>query len=105
MLLLVHLNRNINEKSYNGKKYYLPKGIFNNYNVIISGENSFDHPIGSNIKRYKEVSKLATEQGEVYTTGSLLNCEYIENYYILIGANKTVDLSKEKGLDTYPKAI
>ena len=32
-------------------------------------------PIDSDIKRYKEIRKLATGQGEDYTTGCLLDYE------------------------------
>ena len=47
-------------KSYNDKKYYFPKGIFKNYNVIINGKNFCDQPFGSDIKRYAEIRKFAT---------------------------------------------
>ena len=48
-----------------------PKGIIKNYNVIINGKNFYDQPIDSSIKQYKEIRKLATGQGEDYTTGCL----------------------------------
>ena len=38
-------------------------------------------PIDSDIKRYKEIRKLTTGQGEDYTTGCLLDYEYIKNHY------------------------
>ena len=37
--------------------------------------------IDSDIKRYEEIIKVATEQDEFYTTGCLLDCEYTINYY------------------------
>ena len=40
-------------------------------------------------------------QGEYYTTGCLLDYDYIKNHYKLI----TVDLSRQKELDTDPKVI
>ena len=43
----------------------------------------------SNIKRYKEIRKLITGQGKDYTTGCLLDYDYIKNHYRLIA----VDLS------------
>ena len=61
----------------------------------------YDQPINSDIKRYEEIRKLTTEQDEVYTTGCLLDYEYIKNHYRLI----TVDLTRQKELDAYPKAI
>ena len=41
------------------------KGIINNYNVIISRKNFYDQPVDSDIKRYEEIKKLATGQGEI----------------------------------------
>ena len=86
---------------YKAKRYYLPKGIIKNYNVIINGETFFDQPIDSDIKRYEEIRKLTTKEDIDYTTGCFLDCDYIENHYTLI----PVDLSRQKELDTDPKAI
>ena len=36
------------------ERYYLPKGIIKNYNVIINGQNVYDQAVDSDIKRYKE---------------------------------------------------
>ena len=44
------------------------------------------------IKQYEEIRKLTTVQGEDYTTGCVLQYEYIKNHYRLIA----VDLSKKK---------
>ena len=72
-----------------------------NYNVIINGTNFYDQPIDSDIKRYKEIRKVATGQGEDYTTRCLLDYNYIKNHYKLI----PIDLSRQKELDADPKAI
>ena len=69
--------------------------------MIISGKNFYHQPINSDIKRYKEIRKLTTGQGEDYTTGCLLDYDYIKNHYRLIA----VDLSRQKELDADPKAI
>ena len=45
--------------------------------------------------------KLATGQGEDYTTGFLLDYESIKNHYRLMA----VDLSRKKELDADPEAI
>ena len=55
----------------------------------------------SHIKWYEEIRKLTTGQGEDYTTGCLLDYDYIKNHYKLV----TVDLSRQKELDADPKAI
>ena len=53
------------------------------------------------IKWYEKIRNLTTGQGEVYTTGCLLDYEYIKKHYRLI-AN---DLSRQKELNTDPKEI
>ena len=49
----------------------------------------------------KKNRKLTIAQGEDYTTGCLLDYEYIKNHYRLIA----VDLNRQKELDTDPKAV
>ena len=83
------------------RRYYLPKGIIKGYNVIINGKNFYDQAIDSDIKRYEEIKTLTTGQGEDYTTGCLLDYEYVKNHYRLIA----VDLSKQKELVVDPKSI
>ena len=34
----IYLNRDNNAKRYHAKKYFLPKGIIDNYNVIVNGK-------------------------------------------------------------------
>ena len=69
LFVLVYTNEANNAKRFNDRKYYLPKGIIKNYNVIINGKDFYDQVIDSDIKRYKEIRKLATGQGEDYITG------------------------------------
>ena len=88
-------------KRFKAKIYYLPKGIIDNYKAIINGKNFYDQAVDSDIKRYKKFRKLTTGQGEDYTTGCLLDYEYIKNHYRLIA----VDLSRQKELDVDPKGI
>ena len=57
--------------------------------------------IDSDIKRYEKNRKLTTGQGEDYTTGCLLDYDYIKHNYRLIA----VDSSRQKELDANPKAI
>ena len=60
-----------------------------------------DQALGSYIKRYEEIRKLTTEQGEDYTTGCLLNYDRIKNPYRLIA----VDLSRKEELHANPRSI
>ena len=72
--------------------YYLLRGVIKNYNAIIGGKNFYDQPFDFGIKRFQEIRKLTTEQGESYTNGCLLDYDYIKNHYRLI----VVDLSRKK---------
>ena len=81
--------------------YYLPKVEIKDYNVMIDGKNFFDQPINSMTKTYENIRKIATGQGDDYTTGCLLDYTYFKKYYKMIA----VDLSKQQALDADPKAI
>ena len=62
---------------------------------------SYDQPIDSDIKRLKAIRKLTTGQDQDYTTGCLLDYEYVKNNYRLIA----IDFSRQKELDAVSKAI
>ena len=99
--VLIYSNEDDNAKRFKAQRYYLPKGVIKNYNVIINGKNFHDQLIDSNTKRYEEIRTLTTGQSEDYTTWCLLYYEYIRNRYRLIA----VDLSRQKELDADPEAI
>ena len=82
-------------------KYFLPRVNITNYNVLIDGRNFYDQPINDIIKQYNEIRKIATGQGDDYTTGCLLDFQYFKNHYNLIA----IDLSKQKELDADSRAI
>ena len=82
------------------KKYFLPRGEIKNYNVLIDGRNFYDQPINDLIKQYDEVRKVSTWHGDDYTTGSLLDAYFKDNYRLT-----AVDLRKQKALDADPRAI
>ena len=60
LFVLVYSNEDDDSKRSKTRRYYLPKGIIRNYNVIINGKNFYDQPVDSNIKRYEEIRKLTT---------------------------------------------
>ena len=64
-------------------------------------KNFFDQPVKNNKITYENIRKIATGQGDDYTTGCLLDYIYFKNYYKMIA----VDLSKQQALDADPKAI
>ena len=72
------------------KRYCLPNVEIKDYSVIIDRKNSFDQPIKDNKVTYENIRKIATGQGDDYTTGCLLDYTYFKNCYKMI----VVDLSK-----------
>ena len=88
-----------NENSY--RKYFLPRLKIKNYNIEIDGRNFYDEPINDLIRKYDEIRKISTGQGDNYTTGCLLDFAYFGKNYRLI----VVDLRKEKTLDADSRAI
>ena len=68
---------------------------------MIDGKNFFDQPINSMNKTYENIRKIATGQGDDYTTGCLLDYTYFKKYCKMI----EVDLSKQQVLDADPKGI
>ena len=69
---------------------------------MIDRKNLYDQSVKHNNKAtYENIRKLATLQGDDYTTGCLLDYIYFKNYFKLIA----VDLSKQQALDDDPKAI
>ena len=57
---------------------------------MINGRNFFDKPVKSNLITYDNIRKIATGQGDDYTTGCLLDYTYFKEYYKMIA----IDLSK-----------
>ena len=82
-------------------KYFLPNLDITNYNVLIDGKNVYDQPINDVIKQNNEIRKIATGQGDEYTTGCLLDYQYFKDYYNLIA----IDLSKQQELDADSRAM
>ena len=64
-------------------------------------EETYNQPINDIIKQCNEIRKIATEQGDDYTTGCLLDYQYFKDHYNLIA----IDLSKQKELDADSRAI
>ena len=83
------------------ERYYLTTVEIKDYNIVINGENFFDQPIKNNKITYDNIRKIATGQGDDYTTGCLLDYPYFADTYEMIA----VDLSKQQALDADPRAI
>ena len=81
-------------------KYFLPRVDIKDYNVLIDGRNFYDQNISDHFKKNEELRKVMTGRRKDYTTGSLLDYDYWKRNYKLI----CCDLSKQKVLDSNPKA-
>ena len=57
LFVLVYPNQNDDFTRFETRKYYLPKGIIKNQNVIINRKNFYDQPIDPEIKRHEEIRK------------------------------------------------
>ena len=51
---------------------------------MIDGKNFFDQPVKNDLATYENNQKIATGQGDGYTTGCLLYFNYFKNYYKMI---------------------
>ena len=83
------------------RRYNLPTVEIKDYNIMINGKNLFDQPIKNNKVTHENIRKIATGQGDDYTTGCLLDYSYFVDTYKMIA----VDLSKQQALDADPRAI
>ena len=66
-----------------------------------NGRNVYDQPINDLIKQYDEVRKVSTGYGDDYTADCLLDYACFSDNFKSIA----VDLSRQKALDAYPRAI
>ena len=62
---------------------------------------TFDQTVNNNLITYDSIQKIATGQGDDYTTGCLLDYNYFKDYYKIIA----IDFSKQQTLDADPKPI
>ena len=71
------------------------------YNVMIDGKKFLDQPLKNDKVTCENITKIATSQGDDYSTVCQLDYTYFKKYYKMIA----VDLSKQQVLDAHPKAI
>ena len=64
-------------------------------------QSFFDQPVKNDLRTYDNIKKIASDYGDDYTTGCLLDYPYLKEYYKMIA----IDLSKQQTLDANPKAI
>ena len=68
---------------------------------MVNGQNFFDQPVKSDMGTYDNIQKIASGQGNDYTTGILLDYPHFNEHYNLI----PIDLSKQQALDADTKVI
>ena len=59
-------------------KRYIPNVEIKDYNVMIDGKNVFDQPVKNDKVTFENITKIATGQGDDYTTGYLLDYTYLK---------------------------
>ena len=74
-------------------KYFLSRVNITNYNALIDGRNVCDQPINNQTKKYDEIRKTATGQGDNYTVGCLLDYQSFRDH---INSPQLVFASKKK---------
>ena len=88
-LFVLAFENDIQRTSHPGS--YLPNVELKDCNIMINGKNLFDQPIKNNKVTYENIRKIATGQGDDYTTGCLLDYPYFKDSYEMIA----VYLSKQ----------
>ena len=73
-------------------RFYLPRVMVKDFNVIIDKLAFFDLPIKNEEEAYKKIIDIS--KNDEYTTGNLLDYDYFKKYYKLIA----IDLSKQQAL-------
>ena len=73
-------------------RHFLPLVEIKDYNVAVDGRNFFDQLVINNFITYDNIRKIATGQGDGYTTGCLLHYNYFDNNYKMIA----IGLSKQQ---------
>ena len=68
---------------------------------MINEQIFFDQRVRNDLITYDNIRKIATGQGDDYTTGCLLDYDYFKRFFKMIA----IDLSKQQALDVDPKAI
>ena len=50
-------------------------------------KNFFDQPVKSDMRTYDNIQKIATGQGDDYTTGCLLDHNYLNEHYKMVATD------------------
>ena len=58
-------------------KYFHPRVNITDYNVLIDGRNFYDQSINDQIKKFDEIRKIRTRQGDDYTAACFFKDHYL----------------------------
>ena len=81
-------------------KYYISTTEIKYYNVIIDGQNFFDQPVKTDLRRNDRIWKIAVSQWDDYTTSCLSVSNCFDKYHKMIA----IYLLKQQTFDADPKA-
>ena len=90
-----------NDAQRTSNQRYPPNIELKDCNVMINGRNIFDQSVKNDKRTYENIRKIATGQGDDYTTGCLLDYAYFRDIYKMIAT----ELSKQQELDADPREI
>ena len=65
---------------------------------MIDGQNFYDKSVKNNLTTCDSIRKIATSQGDNFTTGCLLDYNYFKNYYKIIA----IVLNKKQAFEADP---
>ena len=70
-------------------EYYLPKAKIKGYNVKVDGKTFVDQPMNNDPKSYEHIRKVATRQGNDYTTSCFLDYSFFKENYKMIAIDSS----------------
>ena len=83
----------------NYKRYYLLSIETKDYNVMIDWNFFFDQPLKSDVRKYDNIIKIASIQGDDYTTGYLVDYSYYVKYYKLVDPKPMQQINFTRNLE------
>ena len=89
----------------NYKRFYLLSIETKNYKVMIGWNIFFDQPLKNDVRKYDNFLKIASIQGDDYTSGCLVDYSYYEKYYKLVDPKPIQQINFTRNLEENNAAI
>ena len=77
-----------------GQNVLFPRVEIKDYNVMIDRQNFFDQSVINGLRKYENIPKVTSDQGDDYTIDYLLDYPYFKENYKTIA----IDLNNNKHL-------